>query len=118
MRKPGPSHKPRRSRAGGRAVKPSTLTSDRCLYCDRILVVSKYDQPDKLTIDHVVPRHLGGAGYDTSHPNVVLCCLQCNHAKGGRTVTEAIALGAIPNSARAIEADQLARKALGSSVDP
>jgi len=117
MRKPGPSRKPRRSRAGRKPLRPSTLTSDRCHYCDRLLVLSHYDQPDKLTLDHVIPRALGGTGENTDHDNVVLCCLACNHAKGGRTPREAMALGLLPHSDRAIETEQRAITALGSSVD-
>ena len=79
-------------------------------------MLSQYDQPDKLTLDHIIPRHLGGTGRTTEHSNVVLCCLVCNQAKGGRTATEAMALGLIPHSDRAIEAEAIAFKELGSSV--
>jgi 5-methylcytosine-specific restriction endonuclease McrA len=49
-----------------------------CQYCGR-----KYSD---LTIDHVVPRHMGGAHIWT---NVVAACPQCNHRKGGRRLDEA-----------------------------
>lgn len=39
-----------------------------------------------LTIDHVIPRHLGGKHTWT---NVVTACAYCNHRKGGRTLQEA-----------------------------
>ena len=39
-----------------------------------------------LTIDHVVPRHLGGPHTWT---NIVAACSACNHRKGGRTMEEA-----------------------------
>jgi len=48
-----------------------------CLYCG-----SRYKD---LTIDHVVPRHLGG---NQSWGNVVTACASCNHKKGGRTLEE------------------------------
>lgn len=49
-----------------------------CQYCGR--------HTTDLTIDHVVPRHLGGKHVWT---NVVTACSACNHAKGGRTLAEA-----------------------------
>ncbi len=49
-----------------------------CQYCGR------KDVP--LTIDHVVPRHLGG---EHTWTNVVAACPACNHRKGGRTLEEA-----------------------------
>ncbi len=45
-----------------------------CQYCLR---------PSKsLTIDHVIPRHMGGK---TTWDNVVTACPHCNHRKGGMT---------------------------------
>ena len=116
MRKPGPAKRPRRSRAGRKPLRPSTLTSDRCIYCDRPLVLSRYDQPDKLTLDHIIPKALGGTGHSASDPNVALACLSCNHAKANRTASEAMALGLIPTTDRAIAAEHAALKHLGSSV--
>ncbi|MCS7011318.1 MAG: HNH endonuclease [Anaerolineales bacterium] len=49
-----------------------------CQYCGR--------HTSDLTIDHVVPRHLGG---EHTWTNVVTACAACNHAKGGRTLQEA-----------------------------
>jgi 5-methylcytosine-specific restriction endonuclease McrA len=46
----------------------------RCQYCGR--------RVSHLTIDHVVPRHLGGAH---QWDNVVSACPHCNHKKGGKT---------------------------------
>jgi 5-methylcytosine-specific restriction endonuclease McrA len=45
-----------------------------CQYCQR--------QLKNLTIDHVIPRHLGGK---TNWSNVVTACSRCNHLKGGMT---------------------------------
>ena len=51
-----------------------------CQYCGRRL------PRHELTIDHVVPRCLGGG--DTWE-NLVLACVQCNLKKGGRTPEQA-----------------------------
>lgn len=48
-----------------------------CQYCGR--------KVPNLTIDHVVPRHLGGRHVWT---NVVTACATCNHQKGGRRLEE------------------------------
>ena len=49
-----------------------------CQYCGR------RDIP--LTVDHVIPRHMGGQHNWT---NLVAACSACNHRKGGRTVEQA-----------------------------
>ncbi len=49
-----------------------------CQYCGQ--------KTTHLTIDHVIPRHLGGA-HDWS--NLVAACPSCNHRKGGRTLEQA-----------------------------
>lgn len=43
-------------------------------------------QGNHLTIDHVIPRHRGGAH---AWDNVVSACPTCNRRKGGKTVAEA-----------------------------
>jgi 5-methylcytosine-specific restriction endonuclease McrA len=48
-----------------------------CQYCGRHV-------PD-LTLDHIMPRHLGGEHIWT---NVVTACAFCNHRKGGRKLEE------------------------------
>jgi 5-methylcytosine-specific restriction endonuclease McrA len=48
-----------------------------CQYCGRKAL--------NLTIDHVLPRRLGGAHVWT---NVVTACATCNHQKGGRHLNE------------------------------
>lgn len=45
-----------------------------CQYCGR--------HQSNLTIDHVIPRHMGG---QTQWDNVVTACPRCNHIKGGMT---------------------------------
>ncbi|RLA94086.1 MAG: HNH endonuclease [Deltaproteobacteria bacterium] len=52
----------------------------RCQYCGRQFPY------DELTCDHVIPRSRGGR---TEWTNVVTCCRECNHRKGGRTPEEA-----------------------------
>src|SRR5574341_1207799 len=49
-----------------------------CQYCG--------ERPAVLTIDHIVPRHRGGAH---SWENLVTACPACNRRKGGRTPVEA-----------------------------
>lgn len=49
-----------------------------CQYCGK--------SSTTLTIDHVIPRHLGG---EHTWTNVVTACSTCNHRKGGRTLAEA-----------------------------
>ncbi len=48
-----------------------------CQYCGKRTL--------DLTIDHVIPRHLGGMH---TWDNVVAACSTCNHRKGGRSLTE------------------------------
>lgn len=52
----------------------------RCQYCGTKLTRAT------ATWDHVIPRCLGGK---TSWQNIVLCCLSCNQAKGGRVPEQA-----------------------------
>lgn len=49
-----------------------------CQYCGRT--------GTNLTVDHVIPRHLGGQHV---WANVVAACSPCNHQKGGRQLEEA-----------------------------
>lgn len=48
-----------------------------CQYCGQ--------NSKSLTIDHVIPRHLGGR---TAWDNIVTACPRCNHQKGGRTLQD------------------------------
>ncbi len=50
-----------------------------CQYCGRRL------RRDQCTLDHVIPRHLGGP---TTWQNVVTACGPCNTKKGGHTLDE------------------------------
>jgi 5-methylcytosine-specific restriction endonuclease McrA len=49
-----------------------------CQYCGK--------ETRELTLDHVIPRHLGG---EHSWDNVVSACKACNYRKAGRTPKEA-----------------------------
>ena len=49
-----------------------------CQYCGR--------RSHHLTIDHIVPRHMGGGH---SWTNLVAACSPCNRRKGGRTPEQA-----------------------------
>lgn len=51
---------------------------ERCQYCGQ--------RGGQLTLDHVVPKHRGGAH---AWENLVTACRACNHRKGGRTPQEA-----------------------------
>lgn len=49
-----------------------------CQYCGKRMA--------DLTIDHIMPRHMGGMH---TWENIVAACPACNHRKGGRTLEEA-----------------------------
>ncbi|MFN2145722.1 MAG: HNH endonuclease [Anaerolineales bacterium] len=49
-----------------------------CQYCGK--------HTSKLTIDHVMPRHMGGPH---CWENLVAACPACNHKKGGKTPAQA-----------------------------
>lgn len=53
---------------------------NRCQYCNKRFPTSE------LTLDHVVPRRLGGG---SSWENLVCACVACNSKKGGRTPKQA-----------------------------
>ena len=53
---------------------------NRCQYCGRRFSTAE------LSLDHVVPRSLGGK---TTWDNIVCCCVACNVRKGGRTPDQA-----------------------------
>lgn len=73
-------HMVRRPRMHVRLCKREILRRDdyTCQYCGQASA--------HLTLDHVVPRHRGGA---SSWENLVAACPQCNRRKGGRTLQEA-----------------------------
>lgn len=52
----------------------------RCQYCGQTHPVNQ------LSLDHVVPRSLGGK---TTWENIVCSCMTCNSRKGGRTPVQA-----------------------------
>lgn len=70
----------KRPRPRIRLTKREVLRRDdyTCQYCGRNLPY--------LTIDHVLPRRLGG---QHSWENLVAACPPCNHLKGGRTIKQA-----------------------------
>ncbi len=49
-----------------------------CQYCGQ--------RSSALTIDHIIPRHMGG---QHNWENLVTACPSCNHRKGGRTLEQA-----------------------------
>ncbi len=70
----------KRPRPRIRLTKREILRRDEytCQYCGR--------QAPYLTIDHVLPRRLGG---HYTWDNLVAACPACNHRKGSRTVEQA-----------------------------
>jgi 5-methylcytosine-specific restriction endonuclease McrA len=69
----------RRPRPRVKLTKREILRRDEfaCQYCG--------ERTNNLTIDHVIPRHMGG---DHSWDNLVTACSTCNHRKGGRTLEQ------------------------------
>ena len=70
----------RRPRPQSRLTRRDVFLRDHftCQYCGK--------QTRDLTLDHVLPRHRGGAH---TWENVVAACKTCNHRKAGRTPPEA-----------------------------
>lgn len=70
----------RRPRPRVKLTKREILRRDNfaCQYCGQKVPI--------LTIDHVIPRHMGG---QHTWKNLVTACQACNHRKGGRTVEQA-----------------------------
>jgi 5-methylcytosine-specific restriction endonuclease McrA len=64
-----------------RTLRATTLAAcgRRCVYCARQLAI------ETATLDHVVPRCLGG---HTGEDNVVVACRGCNRRKGGQAPFE------------------------------
>lgn len=73
-------HRIKRPRPRVRLSRREVFLRDKytCQYCAR--------QTHDLTLDHVVPRHRGGAH---SWDNLVAACKGCNHRKGGKLPDEA-----------------------------
>jgi len=69
----------KRPRLAVRLTKREILRRDdyTCQYCGQKM--------SYLTIDHVIPRSLGGVH---SWQNLVAACPSCNHRKGGRTLDQ------------------------------
>jgi len=70
----------RRPRPRVKLTKREILRRDNytCQYCGQ--------HSPNLTIDHIVPRHLGG---EDTWQNLITACKSCNHRKGGRTLDQA-----------------------------
>ena len=70
----------KRPRPRIRLTKREILRRDNytCQYCGQ--------KASYLTVDHIVPRRLGG---EHSWENLVAACPSCNHRKGGRTLEQA-----------------------------
>lgn len=73
-------HRIKRPRPRMRLSRREVFARDKhtCQYCGHVT--------HDLTLDHVVPRHRGGAH---SWDNLVAACKTCNHRKGGKLPDEA-----------------------------
>lgn len=59
-----------------------TVVTGRCIHCKRRLVLHEDGRPiSRATLEHIVPRHHGGA---EDGRNLALACSACNAAKGHR----------------------------------
>lgn len=69
----------RRPHPSVKLCKREILRRDKstCQYCGKHSL--------HMTIDHIIPRHLGGS---TSWENMVTACPICNHRKGGRLLDQ------------------------------
>ena len=77
-----------------------------CQYCGR--------QTGDLTLDHVVPRHRGGAH---TWDNLVTACKACNHRKGGKLLEEAkLRLSRAGRSSRAATSTRSSRPTCATSA--
>ena len=73
------AHMIKRPRPRVRLTKREVLRRDNyiCQYCGQHHTI--------LTVDHILPRHLGG---QYTWDNLVTACPSCNHHKGGRTIEQ------------------------------
>ncbi len=74
------SYMVKRPRPAVKLSKQEIFRRDRhtCQYCG--------NRTSNLTLDHVIPRHMGGAH---TWENLVAACPSCNLRKGGRTIAQA-----------------------------
>lgn len=63
------------------------LQGGRCYYCGEML------EYEHCTIDHVIPRSLGGT---RELGNIVVACVSCNQAKGDRLPDDPVVLALNP----------------------
>jgi 5-methylcytosine-specific restriction endonuclease McrA len=54
-----------------------------CHYCMRDLKLKAPKRHEQATVDHIVPKSVGGDPY--SHSNFVVCCNSCNQRKGSHS---------------------------------
>lgn len=70
-----------------RGIKRAVHARDgwRCRYCGRMTSWRLRDRSFSRTVDHVIPRIMGGR---SNIINLVTCCKECNETKGDRTLGE------------------------------
>lgn len=82
----------RRRESGKQRFRVFVRDRFRCQYC------SKRFEPQKLTLDHIMPRSRDGSDYPE---NLATSCIPCNQRKGNRTPGEArMPLLATPSALR------------------
>jgi 5-methylcytosine-specific restriction endonuclease McrA len=98
----------RRPRHAVRLTKREVFRRDNftCQYCGQNVAF--------LTIDHVLPRHLGGK---YSWDNLVAACPVCNHRKGGRTLDQAHMRLLRPPEEPPLSAEYLFARHIGGNQD-
>lgn len=99
-------HRPKVKRSKRSLFERDSFT---CQYCN------KRFQPDELTVDHVLPKSLGGT-MDWS--NSVTSCKACNNAKGNKMPHEAGMKLIRPPVVPRTEPYLLIRRILGNRVSP
>jgi hypothetical protein len=67
----------------GRSSKWITPKRRACIYARDLCACVYCDSQERLTLDHVRPRHLGGSNRSN---NLVTACISCNSARGLRSV--------------------------------
>jgi 5-methylcytosine-specific restriction endonuclease McrA len=67
-----------------------TKQGGKCYHCSRLCILPRRHQtgtppPDLATLDHLIPRRLGGS---LVFENFVVSCYECNQARGGKSLEE------------------------------
>lgn len=78
-----------KSKPNGKLARMHAASNGRCAYCNcTTKLKAPDDDPERATIDHVMPLSRGGGN---SADNLALACRQCNNTKGSMTPREFVA---------------------------